>query len=102
VEVDALMGVAAIVMCGLLPWYAMTTSGLSGLDDDVLDGATPLRTRVRGTLDEAYRALTWSTVAVAVTVLLATTGLLTSGSGLTALLGLAILTVVALRTRSLP
>jgi len=62
-EVDALVAAVAVVACGLLPWYAMATSGLTGLDDAVLDGAVPQRTRVRATLDEAYRALTWSTLA---------------------------------------
>ena len=100
-EVDALVAAVAVVACGLLPWYAMATSGLTGLDDAVLDGAVPQRTRVRATLDEAYRALTWSTLAVALTLTLATSGLV-SGSGPAAVLGLVVVAIVALRTRTLP
>ncbi|NMR21606.1 EsaB/YukD family protein [Cellulomonas fimi] len=102
IRTDALLATVGIVACGLLPWYAMSASGLTGLDDEVLDGATPQRTRVRVTLDDAYRALTWSTVAVAVTVALATIGLLGSGSDLARALALVVVAVVALRTRTLP
>jgi len=99
-EVDALVACVAVVAGGLLPWYAMAASGLTGLDDAV--GAVQARTRVRVTLDEAHRALTWSTLAVALTLTLSTAGLLTTGSGTATALGLVVVAVVALRTRSLP
>lgn len=99
---DTAVAVVAVVACGLLPWWAMTTSGLTGLDDAALDGAAPRRTRVRLTLDEAYRGLTWSAVAVAAAVAISCTGLIASGDGAATLLAGIVLAVVALRTRSLP
>ena len=100
-EVDALVACVAVVACGLLPWYALSASDLTGLDDAVL-GAAPARTRVRVTLDEAYGTLTWSTLAVALTLTLSTWGLFATGRGPATVLGLAVVAIVALRTRSLP
>ncbi len=102
VHADTAVAVVAVVACGLLPWWAMTTSGLTGLDDAALDGVAPRRTRVRTTLDEAYRGLTWSAVAVAVAVAVSCTGLVASGDDGATLLAGIVLAVVALRTRSLP
>ena len=102
VHADAAVAVVAVVACGLLPWWAMTSSGLTGLDDAALDGAAPQRTRVRTTLDEAYRGLTWSAVAVAVAIAISCTGLVASGDDGATLLAGIVLAVVALRTRSLP
>ena len=100
-EVDALVAAVAGVACGLLPWCAMAASGLTGRDDAVLDAAAA-RTRTRVTLDEAYRGLTWSTLAVALTLTLSTCGLLTTGPGSATALGLVVVAIVALRTRNLP
>ncbi|KQY46243.1 EsaB/YukD family protein [Cellulomonas sp. Root137] len=102
VHADTAVAVVAVVACGLLPWWAMTSSGLTGLDDAALDGAAPKRTRVRTTLDEAYRGLTWSAVAVAVAIAISCTGLVASGDDGATLLAGIVLAVVALRTRSLP
>ena len=102
VNADAAVAVVAAVACGLLPWWAMTTSGLTGLDDAALDGVAPRRTRVRLTLDEAYRGPTWSSVAVAIAVAVSCTGLMASADGAATILAGLVLAVVALRTRSLP
>lgn len=103
VQADAVTAVLAVLVTGLLPWWAMTTAGLTGLDDAVTDtGQAPARSLVHTRVEDAYAGLGWSTVAVALPLTVATVGLL--GSGLTAgvLLGGAVVVVTALRTRSLP
>lgn len=102
VAADAVVAVVAAVALGLLPGYAMTASGLTALDDAVLDGALPARRRVQRSLDDAYRGLTWSTVAVATTLATAATALLVSPDRGATTLGALVVAVAALRTRSLP
>lgn len=103
VQVDAVVAVAAVVVVGLLPGYALAAAGLTRLDDAVMDGGrTPPRERVRRTLDEAYRALTWSALAVAVALAPAAGALLRHGDGGALALGVVVLLVAALRTRGLP
>lgn len=102
VQADAVVAALTAVAAGLLPWYAMVSSGLTGLDDQALDGQEPASDRVHHTLDDAYRALTWTTVAVAATSVWATVGLLGSGDVAALVLGLLTVLVLALRTRSVP
>lgn len=92
----------AVLALGLLPWYAMASSGLTGLDDQVLEGATPQRTRVRATLLDAYRALTASAVAVSGALGVALAVLVSHDDAGALALGLVAVTITALRTRSLP
>ncbi|TFC95938.1 MULTISPECIES: EsaB/YukD family protein [Cryobacterium] len=96
-------GVVAAVACGMLPWYAMSAAGLTGLDDQVSGGRPKPRDAVLLTVTEAYRGLTWSTAAVALT--LAPTGLflaLRPDNDWAVALGAAIAVVTALRTRAFP
>ncbi|MEE6281243.1 EsaB/YukD family protein [Georgenia sp. MJ170] len=102
VEANAVVATVTALAAGLLPWYAMTSSGLTGLDDQALDGDPPATGQVRRSITDAYRVLTWSTVAVAITAAWATAGLLTSHSDAAVVLGLLTVLVLALRTRSLP
>jgi len=99
---DAVVVTVALVLLGLLPWYAMTSAGLTGLDDAAMEGRPPLRTRVRATLGDAYRALTWSAVATAVAIAVSAGGLLLDGDPAALALGLVAVLLTALRTRSLP
>ena len=92
----------AVVTCGLLPWYALTTSGLTGLDDQVLAGRPSRRSTVLRTVDDAYRSLDWSTFGTAVALAGTATWLTASADPWAQALGLAIVTVVALRTRAFP
>jgi type VII secretion integral membrane protein EccD len=101
-RVGALVGVVAVVALGVLPTYAMAASGLSGLDDAALEGHPQRRPRVLASLDDAYRALTWSTVACAVALVLAVPPLLASRDPWATAAGLLLLAVAALRTRPLP
>ena len=98
----AVGALAATVASGLLPWYALSSSGLSGLDDQVLAGQPGRRTDVLQTVDDAYRSLSWSTLAVA-GVLGVTAALLLAGTNLwTLVLGLAVTGITALRSRAFP
>lgn len=102
---DEAAGVASLVgvaVLGLLPAYAMGASGLTGLDDQVLTGRLAPRGTVLRTLDRAYRALSWATVAVAVLLALALVGLAPSLNAWTLALGGLVVLVLALRTRAFP
>jgi type VII secretion integral membrane protein EccD len=94
-------GIVATIACGLLPWYAMSASGLTGLDDEVVDGRPRRREAVLKTADAAYRTLSWSVAAVALPIGASTAVLLSSGDPWSLGLGAALLIVAALRTRSL-
>ncbi|MEO6310228.1 MAG: hypothetical protein ABIO33_06045, partial [Leifsonia sp.] len=98
----AVVGVITVFGIGFLPWYAMAASGLTGLDDQVIDGKFALRSQVKLTLAQAYSTLTWTTIALAVPLAASIAVLLTTTDPWTLWLGLAILLVTALRTRAFP
>ena len=98
----AVGAVAASVSCGLLPWYALSSSGLSGLDDQVLAGRPSPRPDVLRTVDDAYRSLSWSTFAVAGPLAVTASLLAVSSDSWVLALGLAVTVIVALRTRAFP
>lgn len=101
-ETAAIVGVAAAVICGMLPWYAMNSSGLTGIDDLVIAGRLTNRDTVLATVNDAYRSLTWSTVAVALPLLVTASLLAASAEGWAIGLGAALIVVTALRTRAFP
>ncbi|ROS49607.1 EsaB/YukD family protein [Frigoribacterium sp. PhB24] len=94
--------VLAVVVCGLLPWFAMSASGLTGLDDQVVDGRRGRRDEVLLTVGDAYRTLTWSTFAVAGPVAVTAVASVGSADLWQVGLGVAVVLVVAARTRALP
>lgn len=98
----AVTAAAAVVVCGLLLWYAMTTSGLTGLDDQVLAGKLGRRDHVTSTLDEAYRALSWAAVAVALPLGMTAAQLVRSADRWALALGVTVIVVTALRARAFP
>lgn len=101
-EAVAIAAVVATVACGLIPWYAMSVSGLTGLDDQVVEGRLRRRDSVLLTVNGAYRTLTWSTFAVAAPVGTAAAYLICSDNVWAASLGGIVLVIVALRTRAFP
>lgn len=101
-ETAGIVGITAALMCGLLPWYAMNSSGLTGLDDLVIAGRLTHRAAVLTTVNDAYRSLTWSTVAVAVPLFVTATALAASTNGWAIAFGAALAAVTALRTRAFP
>ncbi|MCU1527661.1 MAG: hypothetical protein JWP75_1424 [Frondihabitans sp.] len=101
-DAAAIVATIAIVGVGLVPWYAMSASGLTGLDDQVMTGRLAERSDVLTTVGDAYRTLTWTTFATASILAAALTGLALS-SDLWALgLGAVIVLIAALRTRAFP
>lgn len=96
------VAVAAVVVCGLLPSAAMSSAGLTGLDDRVSGGEPVARDRVVTALDDAYRALDWTTAAVAAPIAIAGAALIASDDPWAIGLGTAAVLVAALRTRAFP
>jgi hypothetical protein len=92
----------AVVICGVLPRVALAASGLTGLDDQVVEGHPRRRDEVTLTVNEAYRMLSWATVAVAIPVAV-TAALLIAETNLWAVaVGGVVAAVTALRTRAFP
>lgn len=105
VEAVAAAGIGsilAVTVAGLLPWFAMSASGLTGLDDQVIEGRSRRRDVVLAAVDDAYRALSWSTWAVAAPIAVGAALLVLDGGVFAVLTGAAVLLVAALRTRTLP
>jgi type VII secretion integral membrane protein EccD len=94
--------VVAVVVAGLLPWYAMSSSGLTGLDDQIVDGRRGRREDVLITVTDAYRTLTVATFAVAVPIGITGAVLMSSDNLWAVGLGVAVLIITASRTRAMP
>lgn len=92
----------AVVVCGVLPRLALAASGLTGLDDQVVEGHPRRRDDVSLTVHEAYRLLSWVTFAVAIPIAVTSAVLLASKDLWTVAVGLAVIIVTALRTRAFP
>lgn len=97
-----ILATASVVVLGQLPWFALTTSGLTGLDDGASSGALPRRLVVHGTLVQAYRSLHWATAAVAAPLGVGAVVLLLDTDVFAFCLGAAVAVVAALRTRTFP
>src|SRR5690606_41379016 len=67
-HVAAWVAIAGVALLGVLPGIAMTASGLTGLDDRVVEGQRVARESVERAVDRTHRSLTWATVAVVVPV----------------------------------
>jgi type VII secretion integral membrane protein EccD len=98
----AITTVVAVVVCGVLPRIAMATSGLTGLDDHVLEGNPRQRNDVTVTVNDAYRVLGWATVAVAVPIAVTAALLIASPNPWAFATGGVVALVTALRTRAFP
>lgn len=102
VAASAITGVVAAFATGPLPWIALSSAGLTDLDQRAADGAPPARPRAFAAIDEAYAALTWSVAAVASVLGVTGVALALSGTIWPELLALAFFLVAALRTRAFP
>ena len=102
-EQAAAIGAAvAVAVCGLLPRLALAASGLTGLDDQVVEGHPRRRDNVSLTVNDAYRLLSWVTFAVAIPIAVTSALLLASDDPWTVGVGLVVIIVTALRTRAFP
>ncbi len=100
--VAAITAAAAVVACGILPRLALAASGLTGLDDQVVEGRPRRRDEVTLTVNEAYRLLSWVTFAVAIPIAVTGAVLLASDDLWAVAVGTVVITVSALRTRAFP
>jgi type VII secretion integral membrane protein EccD len=98
----ALTAVVSVVVCGVLPRLALVASGLTGLDDQVVEGHPRRRDEVSLTVNDAYRVLSWVTFAVALPIAVTSALLLASGDLWAVWVGLMVIIVSALRTRAFP
>ena len=98
----ALVGIAALVTIGVLPSIALTTSGLSKLDDSAIAGELPSRNAVASSLDEAYSSLAWVGVTLAGFVGASGVVLALAGALYALLLALAFGLILSLRSRQFP
>jgi type VII secretion integral membrane protein EccD len=98
----AITAAVAVVVCGVLPRIALVSSGLTGLDDHVLEGNPRRRDDVTVTVNDAYRVLGWATVAVAIPLALTAALLIGSADPWAVATGAVVTLVTALRTRAFP
>jgi ESX secretion system protein EccD len=98
----AITAAVSVVVCGLLPRFAMAASGLTGLDDQVVEGRQRSRTEVELTVNDAYRLLTWATFAVAIPLAVTSGLLLASADWWAVAVGAVVIMVTTLRTRAFP
>jgi type VII secretion integral membrane protein EccD len=101
-QAAAITAAVAVVVCGILPRLALAASGLTGLDDQVVEGQPRRRDEVSLTVNDAYRLLSWVTFAVAIPIAVTSALLLASNDSWTVGVGLAVIMVSALRTRAFP
>jgi type VII secretion integral membrane protein EccD len=101
-EATAVTAAVAVVVCGVLPRLALAASGLTGLDDSVLEGKPRRRDDVTLTVHDAYRLLGWATVAVAVPIAVTAAVLIASPNPWAVAIGGVVALVTALRTRAFP
>ncbi|HLL62747.1 MAG TPA: EsaB/YukD family protein [Propionibacteriaceae bacterium] len=102
VGATAITAGVAVVVCGVLPRIALVSSGLTGLDDHVLEGNPRPRNDVTVTVNDAYRVLGWATVAVAIPLALTAALLIGSANPWAVATGVVVTLVTALRTRAFP
>jgi type VII secretion integral membrane protein EccD len=102
VEAAAVTAAVSVVVCGILPRLALAASGLTGLDDQVVEGRPRRRDEVSMTVNDAYRLLSWVTFAVAIPIAVTAATLLASDDLWAVGVGLVVIVVTALRTRAFP
>jgi type VII secretion integral membrane protein EccD len=98
----AVTAAVSVVVCGVLPRLALVASGLTGLDDQVVEGHPRRRDDVSLTVNDAYRLLSWVTFAVAIPIAVTSALPLASDDLWAVWVGLVVIMVTALRTRAFP
>jgi len=98
----AVVGVLAVLLVGLVPWIALSASGLTGLDQRAAGQGDVRRSAALGIVDDAYRTLTGSVAALAVGATICGALLSTAGTVWSTLLAVALAAVLVLRSRAFP
>jgi hypothetical protein len=102
VAICAVIGILGIAGLGLAPAWALTISGLSGLDDFTSSGDTVPRVKTLTTIADAYKIMTWTVLGTLVLVTLATIPLATSRSLWAIGLTVVVIVVITLQSWALP
>lgn len=100
--IAGVMAVLGALGLGVLPGVAMVASGLTGLDDRVIEGATLPRSDAADAVAATHRGLNWAAASFALVTAVAGFQLATLHDGWGLGLAAATAIVVALRTRVLP
>jgi len=96
------VAVVCVIVLGVIPGWALSASGLTGLDDFSSTGGQTGRDKVILTIAQAYRIVSWSSVAVTVTAGCAGFMLALGGGAWAIALAVIVGLLLALRTRTLP
>lgn len=101
-QMAAITGVLAALLIGLVPWAALSISGLTGLDDRAAEEGGITRVTADAAVDDAYRALNWSAVATAASLAISGAMLVAAGGVWSYCLAASLALVALLRTRAFP
>ena len=101
-ESAGIVGLVAILGLGLLPGIAMSVSGLTGLDDRLIEGGSIRRPDAADALATTHRGLNWACIAFGAVIGAAGFVLGSTPDGWAMGLAGALAVVVVLRTRVLP
>ncbi|MDO5619471.1 EsaB/YukD family protein [Kocuria sp.] len=97
-----LTAVLGTVLIGVLPGIALTVAGLAQLDDRVIHGNAVLRNNVDAAVDNSYAVLSWTLVMVCGPVSIGLVHLISDDGPWRLALAAALISVVALRSRTVP
>jgi hypothetical protein len=101
-EVWGVVGMASVAALGLVPAWAMSASGLTGLDDFAAAGERVGRRLVADSLDAAYRTVSWCVAGLAVLSGLSAVMLALAGGRWAVAMAVLLVAVTALRARAFP
>lgn len=96
------LGTAALVLLGWLPWMSLLLSGASRLDDEALAGQVPARRRVDPAILRSHDALAATTLACAAALGWAAYQLAQQGNSWGRALAVALVVTAVLRSRAYP
>ena len=99
---DRVVGLAGKLGLGLMPGVAMSVSGLTGLDDRLIEGGSIGRPDAADALTATHRGLNWACIALGLVIGAAGFLLGSTPDGWAMGLAAALAVVVLLRTRVLP
>ncbi|UPL13734.1 ubiquitin family protein [Microbacterium galbinum] len=101
-QAAAVIGVVAAVLLGLVPWLALSASGLTGLDHRAAESADLPRPAALGAVSDAYRTLDWVVAVLAAVLALCGIVLWMTDAVWPRLLAASLALVVLLRSRAFP
>lgn len=101
-RIAALLAVASTVLLGLLPRFALISSGLTRLDDQQSADRPAARTSVRSAVDAAHRGLVLATISTAASIAVAAWVLAHSSTPWAVALAVLLAVTTLLRARACP